>query len=729
MKTPYLALSLLSMACASTCAQTITAADTPEYLRSSSAVQLKLGGLQLAGVAGSGVTVALLDTGMNRGNPEFNGNARFLNGYNVNTGTNDVTDTLGHGTHVAGIIAAGANGFGLVGVAPMARLLPVKIFASSTASGSSIDKGLAYARQQGARVVNLSLGATGPTGTVGLKAVAATNNIVVAAAAGNSALASPNWPARYAKEAWANGTIIAVGAVDANRNIASFSNRAGDTANYYLVAPGVNIYSTYGNGYALMSGTSMAAPAVAGAAALVTGYWPYLKANQVANILLSTADDLGAPGTDAIYGRGMLNVSRALSPTGTLKLVSNTGAKTTVSIQTLSAGLFRPRVASAKAFADLKTNVFDEDGRNFMSDPGSTSAGNTQMTLDSVLGRSDRLLDGSQVTLADGSRVMKLQSRSTGVMSPWSSALRSTGQSFGLEEPTWRKAAPGELGSMMFVQGADGSSVAAGDGGLGSLAMGLAASNQSERIGGTESLLVNPLASYAPAHRFAMVGMPVGMGFTARAGALMASDTQRAHGDVQVVEVMHEGRDHAINVSLGQLDEKGLLGGFSSPAFGLNQASKTTGVTFSGAYALDRQWMLTGAWSTSHTRALSSSGLLTAATPVKSQGYGIGLVKGDTWRDGDRLSLTVQAPLAARSGRLNYEVVEGVDAQTGAPRFANRVVDLKAQAQEWLTEARYVTRLGRDTQITAVAAWRQNPDNDPSARPQLLLGARWQHSF
>jgi subtilisin family serine protease len=94
--------------------------------------------------------------------------------------------------------------------------------------------------------------------------------LLIVVAAGNDALANPVWPARFAKEAWANNQVIAVGAVDANHRIASFSNRAGDTAAWFLVAPGVDIVSSYVNGqYVYMSGTSMATPVVSGAAALV----------------------------------------------------------------------------------------------------------------------------------------------------------------------------------------------------------------------------------------------------------------------------------------------------------------------------------------------------------------------------------------------------------------------------------------------------------------------------
>ena len=274
-------------------AQTTFAPTASETSWSTSVSQLHVQAVHSKGVLGQGVTIGLLDTGLNLANPEFRNNSR-VSTYNAVDGSSDVTDSINHGTHVAGVIGAGANGSGMYGVAPLANLLEIKVFNGGTASASSINRGLDYALAHGARVINMSFGTSTPLGDAGLRRAAASNQAVLVVAAGNEGARNPNWPGRYARESWAGGTMLVVGAVDANGRMASFSNRAGDTAQYYLVAPGVNILSTYGSGYGYMSGTSMAAPAVSGAAALIVGYWPYLKASQVAAILLNTADDLGA---------------------------------------------------------------------------------------------------------------------------------------------------------------------------------------------------------------------------------------------------------------------------------------------------------------------------------------------------------------------------------------------------------------------------------------------------
>lgn len=115
--------------------------------------------------------------------------------------------------------------------------------------------------------------------------------------------------------------MIAVGAVDASKQVASFSNRAGSAQDHYLVAPGVDILAPkIGGGAALVSGTSFAAPHVSGAAALVLEAAPFLSAAQVVELLLDSATDLGAPGPDPVYGHGLVNLDAALGPLGPLSV-------------------------------------------------------------------------------------------------------------------------------------------------------------------------------------------------------------------------------------------------------------------------------------------------------------------------------------------------------------------------------------------------------------------------
>ncbi len=721
-----LILTALALASQAALAQSGFAPTLSEYSWSSTVKQLGMQGIHGAGILGAGALVAVLDTGLNLANPEFAGNSRILAGYNAVDGSSAVTDTMGHGTHVAGIIAAPGNGSGMYGVAPMATLLPIKVFSGETASSTAINRGIDYAVSRGARVINLSLGAPGPTGEAALRASAAANNTVVVVSAGNEGLSAPSWPARYAKETWANGTIIVAGAVDASGWLNGQSNRAGDTAQFYLVAPGVNIISAYGTGYAYQSGTSMAAPAISGAAALLTAHWPYLHANQVAAILLNTADDLGAPGVDAVYGRGMLNVNRALSPIGSYTYRTSNGGRTTVSLSTPGVVSNQPQVATPSAFQGLVTQVFDEYGRNFTSDEGAMLSARSALTVDSVLGQPNRMLDAAESVLANGARLTQWQWRPV----PEERGGRVAWQ--GMSGAPWNHL-PKDDAALVRLEMPSGQAFSAGDGGMASASLGLADSRMGLRLTGTEHLLGNPLLGFAPAHQFAAIALPLGRHWRTRVGLAQGQPEpmqfkEHATGDVHVVELAYEHAGKALNISAGQLFETGLLGGYSSTALGLNQATRTMGMTVSAAWALTPDWTLTGAFSQTGTMAPRPLGMLEAATPVWSQAYGVGLVRADAWRPGDRLSFAVNTPLHARAGTLRYGVVTGVTAD-GEPIYGTHTVNLAASAHEWTMETRYATRLGRQASLSAAAVLRVNPDNDATAPSQLVLGLRYNLGF
>ena len=313
------------------------------------------------------VIVAILDSGIDGSHPELAG--RVVPGRNVRERSSDTRDDIGHGTHVAGIIGAmGNNGAGVAGLSWGARLMPIKITDRyGDASIVAAADGIRWAVENGARVINLSLGGLDDSQTVRRAVLdARSRGALLVAAAGNcgelisyrdegcDALNAPFYPA-------ALGEVIAVGALGANDELAPYSN-SGEYVR--LTAPGGVGGSTRNNpldyvlstwppglgsaidqpGYNYEVGTSMAAPHVSCTAALVWSTNPSLSRDQVEAILLETADDLGPPGRDDRYGYGRVNAERAVrraaslpgSRTADVQLILESPAADTVVMGTLN---------------------------------------------------------------------------------------------------------------------------------------------------------------------------------------------------------------------------------------------------------------------------------------------------------------------------------------------------------------------------------------------------------
>jgi subtilisin family serine protease len=317
------------------------------------------------GYTGQGVVVAVVDTGVDRSHPDLvnqlwvnageiagngldddhNGFVDDTSGWDFASGDNNPNDENGHGTHVAGTIAADANGFGATGVAPDATIMPVRVLgADGSGTANAVANGIRYAAQMGADIINLSLG--GSLSTVIQSAIqyAQQLGVLVVAAAGNDGAATPGYPARFSSSL---NNVISVGAYSSSNAIASFSNDVGNSGAVQVDAPGVNVYSTYfGSRYGTLSGTSMATPHVAGLAALILSANHNLSAAQVRSLIVAGANHAEA-GSDS---RGGINaaLSVALAASGQ---VSSTATTTPQSL-TSSAVFSIARLASLATSVD-----------------------------------------------------------------------------------------------------------------------------------------------------------------------------------------------------------------------------------------------------------------------------------------------------------------------------------------------------------------------------------------
>lgn len=252
-------------------------------------------------LTGKGTSVAILDTGIDREHPDV----KIKEGISFVENVSDFDDDNGHGTHLAGIIGAQKNNMGMTGVAPDTDLYAVKVL-DKYANGkySTVVKGIDWAIEHKANIILMSLG--GKKESVFFEEAmnkAYEKGILLVASAGNEGYKEGNsitYPAKF-------DSVIAVGALD-NKNQRGFLSSKGKQLE--LMAPGVDIWSTWNNGdYRLDSGTSMAAAHVVGVASLLLENDRMMSNQQVRELLKKSAKPLGNP---LEYGNGKVNVSRAL---------------------------------------------------------------------------------------------------------------------------------------------------------------------------------------------------------------------------------------------------------------------------------------------------------------------------------------------------------------------------------------------------------------------------------
>lgn len=251
---------------------------------------------------GRGVVVAVVDSGAGP-NRELNG--QLVPGVNLASPPPPRIDIFDHGTAVASIIAARADGRGIVGVAPLAKVMPVRIFDDWTAPARRLVRGIRWAVNHHADVINLSLVNRDVPILRSAVRYALDHGVVVVAGSGNDrASGSPaQYPAAYRG-------VIAVGAVNPSLELAAYSNE-GDYVD--VVAPGSRVLAS--DPFGTLSwywGTSFSTPQVSGVVALMLAANPRLRPAQVQRILQDTAVDLGDPGKDKLYGYGLVDAPAAV---------------------------------------------------------------------------------------------------------------------------------------------------------------------------------------------------------------------------------------------------------------------------------------------------------------------------------------------------------------------------------------------------------------------------------
>lgn len=682
---------------------------------------------------GGPVVVAIVDSGIDLDHPEFLGRIGKGICFGACTGAAALgDDDFGHGTHVAGIIGAASDGTGNTGVAPNTILLPIKVL-DSTGYGDTdtLQKGLRAAVTGRARVINMSLGGSG--GSVPLLASLqnASQTAVLVAAAGNAGATQPDFPAAYATTAGIVGSMIIVGSVDPLNVISTFSNTPGNGGcatvgrattcfkDVFLVAPGENITSSFpGGGYYTASGTSMATPYVSGVAARVISAAPYLTPKQVVSILLSTATDLGAAGTDSTYGRGLVNLTAALAPVGASSIATSglttaqfagTGAISQSGLSgVLGMGLRGSQVAKDAMF-------FDAYGRDYRTDL-TASIAPSAVSLEGLVSQTG--LFRSVAFDGNGYSVSGFVADSAPNM------VAAAG--FGKDEPA-------ELNDVVLRASlSDDMSVTAGhnaslEGRVN--ALDLAASSAYSGLFISASAMNSPYLGLTGNATFAAGSVRLGDDLTFTAGHAQSELEQNTFADRDPVRAgLVQDLTHiraaentvasaswrfapwglvGINAAYTSEDNS-VLGTREQGALALTSDAATASIGAGARVNLGGNWVVNAAWNRGETHATPlANALFYSVSAITSEAYGLALSKRGVFGAADTLGFAVSRPLHITSGSAVITASTGVTEEREIV-YSSEIVDFANVQPETDYELGYGAKLGDVTTLQVSAIYQQD---------------------
>jgi subtilisin family serine protease len=699
--------------------------DTAEYRSQAGLALSNVLPAYQSGATGAGVTVAVIDSGIAASSPEFAG--RISPASTDVVSTRGIVDQGGHGTAVSSILLGARNDGGTHGVAFNATLLALRTDSIGSCTGpqgecthsdSAIARALDIAVANGAKVANLSLGGDPPNVTLRAAMQRATAaGMVLVISAGNDATADPDPFAMIATDAAiANRQIIIAGAHDSTRAIADFSNRAGTGAAHYLTAFGTRVRSIDETGATfLFSGTSFAAPHIAGAAALLAQAFPNLTGQQIAQLLFESADDLGTTGIDAIFGRGGLNVGRALAPRGSTSLA---GSAIPVTLGAESVTL-SPAMGDA-AQASLGAVMLDGFGRAYVVDLGSgVATARPTLTLSASLAQPPRF-----ASLARGDAVAGL-----------SLAGAPSGIGAIPDNQAQLRVARGQSG---FVAGRVDArtSVAFGFGQSGaSLAGQLSGAAEPAFLvarGGGDALGFERRSDSAASIRHQLGGW--GLTMAAEAGdALIRTGDRRRGFERAPYALVGMGADRRfgplrIAGGLSLLDEsETVLGGRLGSVFGGAAGARTIFADVRADWALGAGWSLTGTARQGWTR-IAAGGIASGDGRLVSRAVALDLRKASLFAPGDHFALRVAQPLRVASGGLGLTLPVNFDYGSGAVTYAASRLNLAPTGREVDVEASYGWLLLGGRMETNLF-WRRDPGNIAMFPDDVGGAVRWRIGF
>ncbi|QDM41764.1 S8 family peptidase [Altererythrobacter sp. TH136] len=723
--------------------------DTAEFRRSDGPSFHGATAAWTKGVTGAGVKIGVVDSGIDPDNPEFAGR--------IDPASGDVVASRGvegpddHGTQVALVAAAARNDSGVVGIAYQSTVVALRADSLGSCDGEdgctfsdrSIAAGIDRAVAAGATVVNLSLGGDAPT-SVMLDAVrrASAAGVVIVVSSGNEGDGSdpevdPNQPNPFAAGVRnaGGGNVIIAGSVNETSQFSPFSNKAGAQAQWFLSALGERVCCVYENGVlkvestpegqfvTLVSGTSFSAPQISGAVALLKQAFPNLTGAQMVDLLLSSARDEGAAGTDTTYGRGILDIAAAFAPRGTTTLA---GSSTSMALGD-DTGVGSGPMGDAFGGKPLGTVVLDGYQRAYSYDlgRGMRSAGLQPKLLGAVDAGTRQVSGGGPAvamafTLADGSRGEP----------NWIAPLRLSAEDARaarvLAGRVAMKIAPDQQIGFAFKERADG----------------LVAQLQGQD---RPAFLI---AGDAGADAGFTQGGDLAVAYRRQIGpwgVTASSEQGRAWlGNLRIEDGRLEGARESRGLSNWSLaadrtfgpvetalglswlsEDRTILGAYFADAFGGGGAN-TLFIDASAGWRMGDGWRLGGAFRQGFTRA-DRVGLIGGGSNLVSRGWSADLTKQGVLGS-DTLGLRVSQPLRVEGGGLNLTLPVGYDYTTLLPTYATSLLSLTPQGREIDAELAWHGRLWGGDASTSVF-YRTDPGNFASLPDDKGVAVKWAKRF
>ncbi len=506
---------------------------------------------------------------------------------------------------------------------------------------------------------------------VSLLQQAVKQNKVIVTQAGNHSLDSPNLGATLIP--LLNGGGLIVGGLDSNDQIHQSSNRAGDLADHYVVAPAFNSFTD-------TQGTSLAKPHVSAAAALLIEAAPNLSAKQVVEIIKTTATDLGEVGVDPIYGHGKLNVERALSPQGLGSVGGESGngsggGSGGGAIAALAIGGAIGWALMNRSKTLQKTLVLDSYDRPYYFDLASRAPKVGLQDTTSILGFKQTSAEITQYQQHTGiagfdSQTLSLGANRPTTVSDWFNPMEADERDSQLSFALDQTSADGDSLSMVLNQ---------------PLALHFGAASQSAALSGLSSsqLFASPFLGYAGQN----VGVRFGqqnsstLGLLKTSFGLSSNDDQGRHGassDAILLETLVEKDQGSVGLQLAYTEETDALFGSADNGPLSVGGAQTLSIALSGHYALSERVTLFGQYAYGTTAVQAEKGsLLNGFSRLNSQSAALGLSAKKLFHSEDQLALSVSQPLHVSQGWVDLHTPTSQDSQF-SPIYENERVNLGA---------------------------------------------------